>query len=113
MDETALYASLGRAIAKRRNELELTQAFVAKQIGLTRASLANIETGRQKVLLHHIYRLAAALELRTILDLVPAALEEAPETEPLPLSENTDVTPAQRAQVENVVRLALRSGGKG
>ncbi len=113
MDETALYASLGRAIAKRRNELDLTQAFVAKQIGLTRASLANIETGRQKVLLHHVYRLAIALELRTILDLVPGSLEETPNSEPVPLSDDTQVTPAQRAQVENVVRLALRSGGKG
>ena len=112
MNETNLYTSLGKAIATKRNELGLTQAFVAKKIGLTRASLANIETGRQKVLLHHVYRLASALELPTIMDLIPASLSAPLDTEPLQLSEST-VTPAQRAQLESVVRLALQSGGKG
>lgn len=112
MNETNLYTSLGKAIATKRNELGLTQALVAKKIGLTRASLANIETGRQKVLLHHVYRLAAALELPTIMDLIPASLSAPLDTQALQLSESA-VTPAQRAQVENVVRLALQSGGKG
>jgi transcriptional regulator with XRE-family HTH domain len=114
MTEMDLYRSLGREAAKRRVELGLTQAEVAADIGLTRASLANIETGRQKVMLHHVYKLVSALRLASILDLLPPsfAFEDA---EPLPLS-RTDVTVRQKKQVENVIRLALAktrpSGGR-
>lgn len=101
-----VYPLLGRAVAKRREQLQLTQAEVASRIGLTRASLANIETGRQKVLLHHIYLLAEALGLSSILDLVPAAFEGGVRDEPLPLG-NTKVTPAQKAQLRSLVRQAM------
>ncbi|MGO9684980.1 MAG: helix-turn-helix domain-containing protein, partial [Beijerinckiaceae bacterium] len=41
-----VYKLLGSRAARRRDELRLTQAEVANQIGLSRASLANLETGR-------------------------------------------------------------------
>ena len=50
----------------------MKQIEVAAQIGLTRASLANIEKGRQKIMLHQIYRIAEALRVNLILDLVPS-----------------------------------------
>ncbi|HEY4311093.1 MAG TPA: helix-turn-helix transcriptional regulator [Pirellulales bacterium] len=103
-----VYPLLGRAVAKRREQLQLTQAEVASRIGLTRASLANIETGRQKVLLHHIYLLAEALGLSSILDLVPAAFEGGVRDEPLAL--NIKVTPAQKAQLQSLVRQAMATG---
>lgn len=71
MDDMELYRLLGQNVARLRNAKERTQAEIAAQIGLTRASLANIETGRQKVLMHHVFRLANALECASILDLVP------------------------------------------
>ena len=49
----------------------MKQVEVAAQIGLTRASLANIEKGRQKVMLHQIYRIAEALKIESIVDLIP------------------------------------------
>ncbi len=106
-----LYRALGRAVAKRRKELGLTQAHVSAGIGLTRASLANIETGRQKLLLHQVYRLANVLQLGSILDLAPARFKfesdaVAPAHDELPL-DAAKVTQTQRQQVENVVRLAL------
>ena len=39
-------------------------------LGISRGSLANIETGRQSVLVHQLYKFAAALQL-TPFDLLP------------------------------------------
>jgi len=59
----------------------MSQDILAKAVGLSRASIANIETGRQKVLLHHVYLLASALGCSSILDLIPTlrSPEGAPE----------------------------------
>ena len=72
MDEQSIYAELGRAVATRRKMVGLTQAEVAKAVGISRASIANIESGRQKVLLHQVYGLMKALDLKAITELVPA-----------------------------------------
>lgn len=71
MDQTGLYETLGRNVAARRKAIGKTQAEIASQLTLSRASLANIERGNQKVLLHQIYHIAKALELRDITDLIP------------------------------------------
>jgi transcriptional regulator with XRE-family HTH domain len=71
MSDMELYRQLGREVAKRREALGLTQAQVAVQLGLTRASLANLENGRQRILVHQLFRLVDALNLKSILDLVP------------------------------------------
>ena len=63
MDER-LYEELAARLRGRRAELGLSQQNVAIQAGLTRSALANIETGRQSVLVHQLYRLARALECR-------------------------------------------------
>ncbi len=62
----------GKAVAQRREELGLTQANLAGLVGMSRASIANIEKGRQNVLLHHVYDLAAALEMPKVGDILPA-----------------------------------------
>jgi transcriptional regulator with XRE-family HTH domain len=72
MPEMQLYRQLGRTVAARRNELRLTQEEVAVQLGLKRASLANLENGRQRIMLHQLFRLVHALQLKSSLDLVPA-----------------------------------------
>jgi transcriptional regulator with XRE-family HTH domain len=50
----------------------LTQLEVARQIGLSRASLANIERGEQKVFLHQVLALTEALELESSHQIVPS-----------------------------------------
>lgn len=71
MDETGLYETLGRSVAARRKAIGKTQAEIASQLTLSRASLANIERGNQKVLLHQVYHIAKALDLNDITDLIP------------------------------------------
>lgn len=60
MDE-GIYGALAARVRDRRARLEMSQQQVATVSGLTRSSVASIETGRQSVALHHVYALARAL----------------------------------------------------
>lgn len=88
MDETALYREIGGRLAARRRRLILTQSAVAKAAKLSRPSLANIELGRQTILLHQLYRLAEALELDGLESLLPTPREVAGAPVRLRLSED-------------------------
>ena len=48
----------------------MTQEQLAKRVGISRASLANIEAGRQQVLVHHLFALASALDLESPVQLL-------------------------------------------
>lgn len=63
MDAERIYKDLGVRIRDLRKGLGQTQARLAAQIGVSRASLANIEAGRQQVLVHHLFAIADALQL--------------------------------------------------
>jgi transcriptional regulator with XRE-family HTH domain len=71
MDEKATYTAFGKAIADRRVALDLTQQHVAARAGLSRASLANIERGAQRVYLHQILALSEALDLDSAHEIMP------------------------------------------
>lgn len=58
-------------MSTRRKALALTQAQLANKVKMSRASIANIESGRQNVLLHHVYALAVALGFAKVSDLLP------------------------------------------
>ncbi|HEY5411654.1 MAG TPA: helix-turn-helix transcriptional regulator [Caulobacteraceae bacterium] len=100
-----LYRALGQNVARLRKVRELTQAEVAAEIGLTRASLANIETGRQKVLLHHVFMLANALDCASVLDLIPTSFAFAGEEQPVTVNGST-LSEQQHAQVDRFFRTA-------
>lgn len=72
MDEGAIYKAFGLAVAERRHAIGKTQEQVASEVSLSRASLANIERGKQRVFLHQILALVDALELTTAHEIVPA-----------------------------------------
>ena len=57
-----IYKAFGAQVRKRREVLGLTQLQLSVHIGLTRGSVANIEAGRQSVLLHQFLAIAAALQ---------------------------------------------------
>lgn len=99
-----MYKAFGRTIAARRKALEMTQIELASKAGLSRASVASIESGRQNVLLHHVFALAAALKLDRVADLLP----EQPKLEGgnMRISDET-VTAMGKAQIESMVSQAL------
>jgi len=75
MQESELYSRFGQRVRQHRERLNLNQAEVARAVGLSRASIANIETGRQRTPIHHLYRLARALRV-DVHALLPAPSEE-------------------------------------
>jgi|APTNR8051073442_1049403.scaffolds.fasta_scaffold14371_2 transcriptional regulator with XRE-family HTH domain len=103
MDSQLLRRHVGAVIKARRKRLKITQEDLAARMGMSRAALANIETGRQNMLLHHLYRFAEMLKLK-VTDLLPdpALLENAAVPEELPLPENLSRT--QRAQIARLMR---------
>ena len=86
MTPKVIYREVGRNIRRYRVGTHRTQAQLASEIGISRASLANIEAGRQQVLLHHIYAIADALDLDSsrVLMPVPPSPDEDPAELPLP-----------------------------
>jgi transcriptional regulator with XRE-family HTH domain len=74
-----VYEAFGAEVRRHREKLGLTQLDLSRRIGLTRGSVANVEAGRQSVLLHQFLAFASALKL-TPEELLPA-LAEAPPTE--------------------------------
>lgn len=69
--EPDVYLHLGREIRILRKQRKLSQSELAAAVSLTRTSVANIEAGRQKVLLHTFLQIAAALKVAPI-KLLPA-----------------------------------------
>jgi transcriptional regulator with XRE-family HTH domain len=70
MDTSSLYREVGAVIRHRRRALDLTQGELASRLGISRGGLANIETGRQNLLVHQLYQFAAALDMN-VHDLLP------------------------------------------
>lgn len=75
-DIQTIYDGFGAAIKRHRNAMDITQDELARRVGLSRASIANIENGRQKILLHQIYLFAKSLNLEPAELLVSANLSE-------------------------------------
>lgn len=110
MAEEAIYKAFGRAVATRRRKLELTQAELAARVRMSRASVANIESGRQSVLLHHVYGLAEALDIAKVSDLLPAKPSNRENADMIILSDE-DVTPRAKAQISDLIASALAQRG--
>lgn len=77
-----------------------TQERLARHLGISRALLANIEVGRQNIVLHRLYHIAGTLRA-DITDFLPPARTD-DEGDDLPLPE--DLSSIQRAQITRVVR---------
>jgi transcriptional regulator with XRE-family HTH domain len=59
-----VYRSIGALLRSRRRQLNWSQEKLAQQVHLSRATLANIETGRQRILVHQLYTFASALGVK-------------------------------------------------
>lgn len=59
----SLYSLIGARIKYLRITREWTQMTLSKKTSMTRASIANIEAGRQRMLLHDIEKFAMVFDL--------------------------------------------------
>jgi transcriptional regulator with XRE-family HTH domain len=60
-DLEALYREVGRRLRQARETQGLSQEKLAGQLGLSRASIVNIEAGRQRAPLHLLWQISEAL----------------------------------------------------
>ena len=72
VDSQQIYREVGRNIKRYRRSVFMTQAQLSVEIGISRSSLANIEAGRQQLLVHHLYAIADALDLDSPKALLPS-----------------------------------------
>lgn len=115
MSVPILYKQLGTIIKNRRRALGLTQELLANRLGISRASLANVETGRQRVLVHQLYRFAEQFGVSVATLLPDEAESSALQTlDDLLFSENVSLS--QRQQIAALLQRnsvsASTSGGK-
>jgi transcriptional regulator with XRE-family HTH domain len=62
-DPEVAYRIFGRRLRELRAERRVPQEELATLVGLTRSSIANIENGKQRVLLHQLLKFAEALRV--------------------------------------------------
>lgn len=111
MESEQIYKNLGNRIRNLRKNLHQTQEQLAKQIGISRASLANIESGRQQVLVHHLFSLAYALQLESPEQLLlPLGTQSRRKSavSPLPFSDK-ELTDQQRREILSLMDTVLVS----
>jgi transcriptional regulator with XRE-family HTH domain len=65
-----LYRIVGGKVKLARKASKLTQEDLASRVSMTRTSVTNIEKGRQKILLHTLFDLAAAMKV-PVANLIP------------------------------------------
>lgn len=94
------YEELGRRIREARSAKGLTQAQLGQAVGLSRASVANIERGYQQISLHHLSQAAEVLGISVQTLLPPAALAPQEANPGLAVAGLTD---AQQRSVLNVI----------
>ena len=110
VDPEKIYEELGETIKRLRKDVGYTQAKLSSQAGISRASLANIEAGRQQILVHHIYKIASALQLDSPMQLLPTAPSCESFEASLPSLSFSDekLTESQREQIAGLVSKGMR-----
>ncbi|MDU0204000.1 helix-turn-helix domain-containing protein [Paenibacillus sp. MAH-36] len=68
--EDLIYQEIGRRVKSTRRRRGLTQTEFGIKINLSRSSIANIESGIQKVTIHSLYQIGYVLKV-SIYDLLP------------------------------------------
>ena len=99
------YHELGRRVAARRKLIDVTQAEIGQRLGVSRASIANIEAGRQRLHVHQLYDLARALRLDSLADLLPLEIPVIDDSEPI--GSRHVVSAVQRGQIDGLIRNVL------
>ena len=96
------YKALGDLIRRKRKALDLSQDRLARILGVTRAWVANIETGRQNLLVHQLIEVAAAFNMAPADFLVSPAQEPTLEKKSRELPLPKGLTSKQRAEISRL-----------
>ena len=91
-----IYESLGKAIRARREALKLTQMELSDLVGMSRASVTNIECGRQSLLVDQLYKFAE------VLTTTPAELLPPPEAPAAARKASDELSPAANAWINRL-----------
>ena len=100
MNPKLVYQHIGDVIRQRRKQLGLRQHHLAAKLGISRGSLANIETGAQGVLVHQLYKFGEALNLPPT-DFLPLAFEQDESEWAVKLPD--DLSPQQKSQIAALI----------
>lgn len=98
---TRLHKFVGARIRDHRLAAGIKQDELGKRVGLSRTSITNIELGRQRILLDHLYALAGAFGIEPG-QMIPARNELA-EGKTVELHSGKRLTPAQREWAKKVI----------
>lgn len=66
LERLAPYEALARIVIRRRGQLELSQAELAKRMGTSHSAISRIEGGRHPTTVQTLRRLAAALDTHLV-----------------------------------------------
>jgi transcriptional regulator with XRE-family HTH domain len=100
-----IYKEIGAIIRAKRKKLGLKQENLASELRISRGSLANIETGRQNMLVHQLYNFAKVLHLSPV-DLLPALVENIGKLDRTELPLPGNLKGSQKEQVARFFSLA-------
>lgn len=101
-----LYETVGERIASARAATGVSQAKLAQVVGVTRASIVNIERGRQRAPLHLLWQIAAALKIDMV-SLIPIERELAARDAPVQLDAKVVAYIEQAAQDDPATKRLL------
>ncbi|HMN12394.1 MAG TPA: helix-turn-helix transcriptional regulator [Bellilinea sp.] len=96
LDEDTLYRIIGERIREGRSRAQLSQARLAELLHLSRASIVNIEAGRQRPPIHLLWRIAEVLGTEAAL-LIPRQDEYRASSLPIQLDDTTKTLIEQAA----------------
>lgn len=74
LDKERLYTLIHEKLTACRDAKRMTQELLARRSGVARSSIANFESGRQRLPLHSLYQLCAALDIE-VTSLLPTIIE--------------------------------------
>lgn len=102
MDAKSFNERLGLLLQKLRAENRMTQDELAKRTGLSRASIANMETGRQAMSTYQAYLMATAFQLMSMDALFPTP-EIGPTDMGTELRSHSELSETQRQQTKALI----------
>lgn len=102
MEESDIYRTLGQLVRRHRERRSLKQETLGERVGLSRASIANIETGRQRIPLHHLFSLAAALGVEAR-ELLPAMASDGTVSSGLEIMSSIKLSEHEEAIIAKVI----------